>query len=52
MVVKVEPTSFLRTPGIVSPERFLWRDLESLVNMWAILLAKDFGMMVDRVENA
>ena len=37
---------------MVSPEKFQCRGLETLVNMKAVLLAKDLGKIADRVESA
>jgi len=42
----------LRTSGTVSSEEFQWRGLDTLVNMKAVLLARDFGNRSDKVESA
>jgi len=42
----------VRTSGAVSLERFQWRELETLVDMKAMLLARVRGKMADKVETA
>jgi len=42
----------LRTSGRVSTEKFQWRGLDILVNMNAVLLARDLGNISDKAESA